>query len=309
MNALHELDWNLWLVLDLLLETGSVTEAARRLGRTQSAVSHSLASLRELFGDPLFVRVGARFEPTPRAKALAGPVRELMQGAARVLAPPGAFSPNTLHRTFRLLLSDYAQVVLVPGLLERLAVEAPHVQLDVSFRSDAPAFNFADVVSGRTELTVLPMVPGPSGVVRQRLYDDHNVCVLREGHPALRRFTAERFAALPHVQVSARGLGPDFVDQALGRRKLTRRVVLRVPHFATAPHLVTTTDAVAVVPHRIAQSWRRGSGVTFVEAPVPLPAFSMCQCFPELLRHDPAHAWLRRLVHEVAQAPRAAAQR
>jgi DNA-binding transcriptional LysR family regulator len=302
MNVLHELDWNLWLVLDQLLETGSVTEAARRLGRTQSAVSHSLASLRELFGDPLFVRIGARFEPTPRAKALAGPVRELMDGAARVLTPPASFVAATLQRTFRVLLSDYGQVVLLPGLMERLSAEAPKVVLDVHFRSDALAQNFAEVASGRIELTVAPMIQGPPGMVRQRLYDDHNVCVLREGNPALKRFTVERFAALPHVQVSARGLGPDFVDQALKKQKLARRIVLRVPHFATAPHLVTTTDAVAVVPHRIAQSWHKGSGVTFVEAPLPLPAFSMCQYFPELLRNDPAHAWFRRLVHEVAQA-------
>lgn len=300
MNALHELDWNLWLVLDQLLETGSVTEAARRLGRTQSAVSHSLTSLRSLFGDPLFVRIGARFEPTPRAKELAGPVRELIQRAARVLAPPVSFSPQALRRTFRLLLSDYAQVVLLPGLLKRLSLEAPGVVLDVHFRSDAPAFNFAEVASGRIELSVAPMAEGPAGIVRQRLFDDHNVCVLREGHPALKRFTVERFAALPHVQVSARGLGPDFVDQALGKRKLSRQIVLRVPHFATAPHLVASSDAIAVVPRGIAQAWKRGSGVVFVEAPLPLPRFTMAQYFPELLRHDAAHAWLRRLVHEVA---------
>lgn len=299
MNALHELDWNLWLVLDQLLETGNVTAAARKLGRTQSAVSHSLASLRELFGDPLFVRIGARFEPTPRAKALAGPVRELVQSAARVLAPPAAFSPETLKRTFRFLLSDYGQVVLLPALLKRLASEAPGVVLDVHFRSDSPTFNFEEVASGRTELSVAPLLEGPAGIVRQRLFDDHNVCALREGHPALRRFTVERFAALPHVQISARALGPDFVDHALKKQKLSRKVVLRVPHFATAPHLVASSDAVAVVPQRIAAAWRKGSGVTFVEAPMPLPSFTMAQYFPEVLRHDPAHAWLRRVVHEV----------
>ncbi len=304
MNAIHELDWNLWLVLHELLETGNVTAAARKLGRTQSAVSHSLASLRELFGDPLFIRIGARFEPTPRAKALAGPVRELMQGAARVLTPPPEFSPATLKRVFRLLLSDYIQVVLLPGLLKRLATEAPGVVLDVHFRSDSVApFNFDRVASGETELSVSPMAEGPAGIVRQKLFDDHNVCVLREGHPALKRFTAERFAALPHLQISARALGPDFVDQALQKRKLTRRVVLRVPHFATAPYLVANGDAVAVVPQRIAAAWRKGSGVTFVEAPLPLPSFTMAQYFPEVLRNDPAHSWLRRVVREVAQTP------
>ena len=35
MRELHDVDWNLWLVLDAVLETGSVTEASRRLRRTQ----------------------------------------------------------------------------------------------------------------------------------------------------------------------------------------------------------------------------------------------------------------------------------
>lgn len=298
MSALHDLDWNLWLVLDQLLETGSVTATARALRRTQSAVSHSLATLRIVFHDPLFIRVGPRFEATPRARALAGPVKQLMQSATLALAPPEHLEPRLLQRTFRLFLSDYGQVVLLPRLLERLSREAPRVTLDVSFRSDSLSANLAEVASGRVELAVASMAEAPSGLVRQRLYDDHNVCVLRAGHPALKRFTAERFAALPHVQVSARGLAPDFVDAALARRKLRRHVALRVPHFATAPHLVMGSDAVAVVPHRIALAWAPGTGLAFVEPPVPLPRFTMAQYFPELLRNDPAHLWLRRLVHE-----------
>ncbi len=300
MNSVHDVDWNLWLVLDLLLETGSVTATAKRLRRTQSAVSHSLASLRTIFSDPLFIRVGPRFEPTPRARALAEPVRAMVQTATRALASPAVFDVLTLRRTFRLLLSDYAQVVLLPGLLKRLSTQAPGVTLDVQFRSDTLAANLADVAAGKLDLTVYPMGDAPSGILRQRLFDDRNVCVLREGHPALERFTPARFAALAHVQVSARGLGPDFVDHALARKKLKRHIALRVPHFATAPHLVATTDAVAVVPERIALAWRKGSRVTFVESPVALPSVTMAQYSPELLRHDPGHAWLRRAMLDAA---------
>lgn len=302
MNSVHELDWNLWVVLHQLLETGSVTEAARRLGRTQSAVSHSLGALRTAFGDPLFVRAGARFEPTPRARALAEPVRALVQHATQAFTPPKAFVPAELQRVFPLFLSDYAQLVLLPGLLSALRAQAPGVTLDVHFRSDAVATLFSDLGTGRVELMVAPVQDAPSGVVRQRLFGDKNVCALRQGHPALKRFTAERFAALPHLQVSARGLGPDFIDEALARKGLSRRVAVRVPHFAAAPFLVAESDAVAVVPERLARAWRRHPGLRFVEPPLPLPTFAMAQYFPEALRSDPAHAWLRRLVFEVAGA-------
>ena len=264
-------------------------------------MSHSLAQLRGLFHDPLFVRAGARFQPTPRALALRQRVRTVIDATRALLQPPEAFDPKTLQRTFSLYLSDYAQVVVLPKLLAGLLQEAPKVTLDVRFRSDAPAQVFDDVAAARIELSLGPMADAPAGIVRQRLFDDRNVCVLRRSHPALRRFTVERFAALPHLQVSARALSRDFVDEALQRRKLARHIALRVPHFATAPHLVRTTDALAVVPARIAEVWKAEGGITFVDPPLPLPDFTFAQYFPEVSRHEPAHAWLRKRLHEVVR--------
>lgn len=302
MNTVHDVDWNLWLVLDAILETGSVTAAANRLRRTQSAVSHSLAQLRTLFNDPLFVRAGASFKPTPRALELQGKVTTLMASARALLETPAAFDPATLTRVFRVFMSDYAQVVLLPGLLERLLVEAPKVTLDVQFRSDAPTEILDDVAQGRNDLSVGPQLDAPAGLVRQKLFDDRNVCVLRTRHPALKRFTVERFAALPHIQVSARALQRDFIDEALAKKKLVRHLALRVPHFASAMPLVRGTDAIAVVPARMARLWRDEGGVTIVEPPLPLPHFTMAQYFPEVMRVDPANVWLRRRLHETASA-------
>jgi DNA-binding transcriptional LysR family regulator len=62
---LKALDLNLLITLDALLSAGSVTAAARSLGRSQSAVSHSLQRLRDALGDPLLVRPGAG--PLPAA--------------------------------------------------------------------------------------------------------------------------------------------------------------------------------------------------------------------------------------------------
>lgn len=295
MNFIDEVDWNLWPVFALLLETGSTTETARQLGRTQSAVSYSLKALRKALGDELFVRVGARFEATPRARALEPRVRELRENVAHLLTPR-AFTPLTLERTFKLLLSDYLQVVLLPTLTQLLRVEAPRVQLDVHFRSDAMAANLSDVAAAKYDVSVAPVVDAPAGVVRQKLFDDRNVCVLRKGHRALRKWTPKTFASMEHLQISARGLGPDFVDEALRKLGLERRVRVRVPHYATAPTMVRWSEAVAVVPERLANAWRDVRGLSVLPAPLPLPGFTMSQYFPELLRQDPAHQWFRRLL-------------
>jgi DNA-binding transcriptional LysR family regulator len=78
-------------------------------------------------------------------------------------------------------------------------------------------------------------------------------------------------------------------------------VVARVPHFVAAAMLVAHSDAVAVVPQRVAQAWAQTAPVRFVESPVPLPHFTMSQFFPEVLRKAPEHVWLRQLVKEVAE--------
>lgn len=301
MRSVHQVDLNLWAVLGHLLETNHVSETARRLGKTQSAVSHSLAALRKLFGDPLFIRVGSGLEPTPRAKALAPMVREALRQVEASLAPAATFDPRTLERTFRIFLSDYAQVVLLPGLLSRLATQAPRATLDVTFRADAMDEVLQQVREGRVDLSVGPPVTGLSAVLTQPLFTDANVCVVRAGHPFARRPTVKAWAALRHVVVSPRGALRDFVDDALAAEGLVRSVVARVPHFIAALPLVAQADCVALVPARLARALATGFDVAVVRPPLPLPGFSMSCFAPELSRNDPAHAWLRRELKHVAR--------
>jgi len=68
---LAALDLNLLVALDALLLEANVSRAAMRIGLSQPAASHALQRLRDMLGDPLLVRVGARMELTPRAQAAA----------------------------------------------------------------------------------------------------------------------------------------------------------------------------------------------------------------------------------------------
>lgn len=304
MNSLHHVDLNLWVVLGHLLETASVSDTARRLGRTQSAVSHSLAALRETFGDPLFVRVGARLEPTTRAKQLEPVVRSALEQLQATLQPADAFDPATLRRTFRLFLSDYGQIVLLGPLLRRLEAIAPHVVLDVTFKADAGPELARDIQAGRCDLSVGPPMESLSGVLTQPLFEDTNVCVVRAGHPFAKQPTAKAWARLRHVVASPRGAMRDFVDEALEQKGLSRTVVARVPHFTAALELVAQTDAVTVVPARLARVWAARQ-VRLIEPPLPLPAFTMSWFVSEVARTDPANLWLRSELKRVVPAKRA----
>src|SRR5215469_10428067 len=128
MMNLAALDLNLLVALEALLEEAAVGRAANRLALSQPAMSHALNRLRDLLGDPLLVRVGARMQLTTRGEALRYPVKEVL-ARARDLLVSADFDPASSTRTFRLFISDYAADLLLPPLLRRLQTEAPGVSV------------------------------------------------------------------------------------------------------------------------------------------------------------------------------------
>jgi len=127
---LSALDLNLLVALDALLLEANVSRAAMRIGLSQPAASHALQRLREVLGDPLLVRVGARMELTPRAQGLRGPLAQVLD-QVRGLLIPDDFNAARSERRFRLMMPDLAVELLVPPLMEKVTRLAPNVQLDV----------------------------------------------------------------------------------------------------------------------------------------------------------------------------------
>jgi DNA-binding transcriptional LysR family regulator len=298
MNETHlsQLDLNLLLVLEDLLRTASVTQTAKRLGRTQSAVSHALRRLRSVFGDPLFVRVGAVLTPTSRARELAEPLHELVNGAQRILGARGPFEPARLRRRFTVAASDFAEIVVLPKLLARLEREAPGVELNVVFvGSQVDRL----VQSGEVDLALGAGFQPLAGLLQQTLFAERNVCLVRQGHPRVRgRLGLEAFTREAHAVIAPRGPTTDFVDEALARLGRQRRVVLRVPHFVTAPLLVASSELLLVAPERVARALAAIAPLRVLEPPLELPSFLFLQVYAEANRTDPAHVWLRGLIAE-----------
>src|SRR5262249_12523893 len=136
-HQLAQVDLNLLVVLDDLLRSRSTTVTAKRLGRTQSAVSHALARLRAMFDDPLLIRAGSVLKPTASAERMQAPLRDaLLHAAALVTGSSTAFEPARVDRTFIIACADYAEVILMPRLLPVLRRQAPGVDVVTRFLGD-----------------------------------------------------------------------------------------------------------------------------------------------------------------------------
>ena len=116
---LNSLDLNLLVALDALLREANVSRAAMRIGLSQPAASHALQRLRDLIGDPLLVRTGARMELTPRAQALRAPLAQALD-QVRSLFIPEDFDAARSERQFRLMMPDLAVELLMPPLMEKI---------------------------------------------------------------------------------------------------------------------------------------------------------------------------------------------
>jgi DNA-binding transcriptional LysR family regulator len=293
---LHQLDLNLLLVLDVLLAEVSVQKAARRLGRTPSAVSHSLRHLRELLGDPLLVREGLQLVLTPRAQRLAEPLARVLGEVEVLLAHDRPVEAARMARTFTLGASDYAQLVALPPLLARLAEVAPDVTVAVAVAGDDVE---ALVRERRLDLAIGARFREAPGLMLQRYFDDPLVVVTRCTETPM---TEARYLAARHVLVTPRGLPGGLVDDELARRGLHRRVVLRTPTFATAGLIVADSDLIVTMPEGAAERLEAQLALSIHPLPFALPPVRFGAIFSEVYRLDPEHVWLRQQLLELMKA-------
>lgn len=294
-----DIDLNLLTALDALLAEGSVTRAAERLRLSDSAMSRTLARLREATGDPLLVRAGRAMVPTPHALALREQVRDLAQGARAVLRPAGAgWDPRSAERRFTLRANDGFIEAFGPLLVLRAAAEASGIGLRFAPKPDK------DVRPLREGLIDLDIgVLGESGpeVRLQALYRDHFVAAVRLGHPLLDEgpLTAARYAAASHVVTSRRGRLGGPVDEALEAQGLRRRIAVVVPSFRAALAIAAQTDLVALVPRSYFTADLAGGAVTAIPLPVATEPITISQMWHPRMDRDPGHQWLRRLLVDV----------
>jgi DNA-binding transcriptional LysR family regulator len=290
---LNSLDLNLLVALDALLREASVSRAAMRIGLSQPATSHALQRLRDLIGDPLLVRTGARMELTPRAQSLRAPLAQALE-QVRGLFTRDDFDAARSERHFRLMMPDLAVELLMPRLMEKVTKLASNVTIDVvPWRSSTVAT--PEFI--RTLDLVCSIGDGFKGFHRQLLYTDSDALAVRRGHPTGSRLKKrETFLAARHVAVVIRGQREDLIDIWLRSKGLERRTSLVVPGYIEALHVAARTDLVAFVPRRLIAALSRQLSLQAVAPPFDPGIDEQHLFYPTRAQMDPGSIWLRNLM-------------
>lgn len=299
LNDIARLDFNLAVSFLAIWEERSVSKAAQRLSLSQSAVSSSLARLRAVAGDPLFVRTQGTMQPTPRAEQMAVEIEAgigLLKDA--FLARP-RFNPASSEHRFTLGMSDDFQVAIGPEIALRLGGIAPGVT--VGFRQSNRHTAGQMVESGEIDLAVVASWPKRSVLAHRELAEGGYACLF---DPAACGFagplTLDAYLHLPHILVSFSGK-EGIVDEVLKAKGLARRVQTALTHFSALPAFLSGRRAVATLPAHAAVQIARYSSLQVAQAPVDLGRYAVSLVWRANLDGDDANAWMRTMVREVTE--------
>jgi LysR family transcriptional activator of mexEF-oprN operon len=287
---LRRFDLNLLVVFEVLMAELSVTRAAERLGRTQSAVSHSLARLRAELGDPLLIKGGARMQPTPFALELLEQARPILRSIQRALSPRQAFDPATSRRLFRFAAPDFARA-LFTSLLARVRAEAPSACVEWTGARDPMLLEIAE---GQLDVAIAPAgLRLPAGVASEAIGALTWGCFARRGHPAFRKWGRQAWSRWPHVAVRVGDSLASPVNAAAAAASLERTIAGWVPHFSGIAPVLADSDLIATLPAVAMTDTLRPYGLDARPVPFPIDPLPHAMLWSAQRGRDPEIAWLR----------------
>ncbi|MDF2154420.1 LysR family transcriptional regulator [Vibrio sp. CAU 1672] len=297
----RNIDLNLLVTFSYLYRYRSVSLAAEKSFVSQSAMSHSLARLRQLFDDPLFERKGHRMVPTEHAHIIAPTVHRLLDTITRDLLTKSAFQPQSYAGVCRIGLTDYAEFIFAPLLYDEIRKQAPQAQ--ISFIN----VNRSNYVM-LAEQDKLDVIIGSMPVVvddfeRQYLYTEKHVCLcdkrVLQGEPQL---SITAFAEVEQALVSPDGSLKTQVDQILAELGLQRKVTVASRNFLTIRSLLKQRDLIAIVPEKMALAEGFCDELVTVVPPITVADFDIAMLWHSSRNNEEKGIWLRKLVAQAITA-------
>ena len=304
-------DLNLFVVLDAIYAEGGVTRASRRLNLSQPAVSHALNRLRRLFDDPLFERRGHSMVATPLTHRLIPTVHEALDLLQSAVEGESRFDPASSTKRFAIGMRGDLEPALVPRLATVVSATAPGVTLQ--FVRAPRAELERELTSGTLDAAIDVPLPLDTTIHRQLVHAAPLVVAVRAGHPRLGAgpgggagLDLDAYLAEGHIQVSGRRRGMSAEDFALSRLGAHRTIRIRSQSYPAAWRTMAATDLLLTLAQPYASLLHHGdgdgdgAGVRVLDCPVDVPRLEWHLYWHANRDHDPANAWLRRLVTDPA---------
>jgi DNA-binding transcriptional LysR family regulator len=309
-----DIDLNLLRIFDILYDERNVTRAAVRLFLTQSAVSHALARLREVLGDPLFMRIPSGLQPTERAHQLAPRLRVALAEIRSAVATP-MFDPAKTRQRFVISAGSYFCALIVPNLIGLARKLAPGISLQVI---NVGTELVQDLDQQRIDLALSAFDKIPARFRSEVLFSDEKAWAIGTHHPLAKQpFDHAAFLAWPRLAIGIASAADqsreppmrnDLVlrgiletdDESISPRSAQRTSAsMMVYDSATALAVVAATDMVTLVPRRFAKTCASSAQIRIIDFPHDhAETIELSMLWHSRVHDDPGSLWLRALIRE-----------
>lgn len=297
----NKFDLNQLVLLDAMLATASVSQAATLVHLSQPAVSASLAKFREYFDDPLLVPHGRRLTLSPFAHTLVEPVRDLLLQVQALTRRRPEIEASRIERKITIVCSDYVQNVLLAPLFRRASIEAPGLRFEVRSIS---GYLRAELDQGDVDL-VVSLASGvsdrhPSEIVFR---DTFSCLVWAENSRVGKRLSKELYLSLGHVAVVlGQGRVPTLDQIAMDEFGLERRVEVQIPNFSLMPVYLMETQRIGTLQKQLANSLLKQWPIRVMPCPIPIAPIVTAVQWHQYQSHDPAISWTRNVLREIGKS-------
>lgn len=292
-----------WLSLDgkslrvflTVIEVGSITGAAEKLGITQSAVSHTVEKLREIVRDPLFIRAGRTICPTTYAQQMAEKVERVLADL-RGLVQTSSFSPAESEIDLVIAANDFQSSLLMPRFYEQVKGKLKRFTLKVI----SPELPTPELLrEKKCALAIAAFSPDAADIMQKNLFVIHTAVFY---DPAVRNAPKdmEDYLGSGHIGLSFLQNFKGGVDDFLHTRGQCRRVEIFVPNFSSITHYLKGTNMLATLPSLMRLTEMRGFGSS--PLPFEFSTTKMNMIWHQSYQEDVQHKWLRKEMMEVVNS-------
>jgi DNA-binding transcriptional LysR family regulator len=295
---LKNVDLNLLVIFEAIYATSNISRAADRLGMSQPAVSNALARLRDLIGDPLFVRASQGVEPTIKARDIIRPVREALGVIGQQLS--GTIDLATYKRIFRVIMVDALEPIIMPPVVRTLMAQAPNVRIEC-IQGDAKFYE--GITAGTIDLACFSFPVDTTDMIVKPICPADLVVISRRNHPAIAKpLDLATLQSLTQIALGRELRGLTHVDKNLIARELPRRVGYMAAKIWSIPPMVERTDMIGILPRRFIEEISCNFALDIHEMPIELPEQFLYMMWHANSDLDAGHKWLRDSMMQAAQS-------
>ncbi|MEM9101743.1 MAG: LysR family transcriptional regulator [Pseudomonadota bacterium] len=290
---IQQLDLNLLKVFESLYQERNMTQVAKTLFISPSAVSHAIKRLRQALDDDLFVRQGAQMRPTPLCDSIAPRIIASLERLRQVLQSCGEFTFSETQQTFTIAQPEPIEPIVLPRLQQELLQQAPKAKLaSVRVPRDAMVRKLtAQQIDVAIDIALPIKLP-----VKHLVLSRDDYCVLMDKrHAYVQKLTAKSYLNSQHIVVSSRAKGRVLEDYALLEQGENRHIAIRCQSYQTAKSMLKNSPYLLTLPSAIAQQIQ-DKELMMLAMPIELPQIITHLYWHQNSSSDPALIWLRETI-------------